>query len=104
MRSFNILADGKDRIPEERILEMNRTETVPEEFRFAGKDPFFAPGQVLMRRTSGNACLTIMDGGHGGNYRAGCYWLNRQRRGRPVDWSVPDSADADDREIHAITN
>ena len=63
---------------------------VPEALAFKGKDPFYdAKMRVHLRRTSGCARLTIFEGGHGGNFQAGFDFLSRQRKGQPIDWSLP---------------
>ena len=100
IRAFNCLADEKDRIGEDLISEMERTENVPDAELFRGVDPFFKR-KIFLRRVSGCARLTVFDAGHSGNYTAGAYWLDRQRRGRPVDWSLP--ATAAEGKMHEVT-
>ena len=91
IRAYNCLADEKDRVSEDLIAEMERTENVPDAELFRGTDPFFRR-KIFLRRVSGSVRLTVFDAGHSGNYAAGAYWLDRQRRGRPVDWSLPATA------------
>jgi hypothetical protein len=43
---------------------------------------------VLFRRISGNARVTVFEGGHESESSAGVLWLSRQRRGQPADWSL----------------
>jgi len=103
VNAFNCVAEEKDRISV-ADGELIAKEQIPEALKFTGKNPFYSDlDPILLRRYSGNACLTLFEAGHGGNYREGCYWLNRQRRGQPVDWFVPERASADDQEIIAIT-
>ncbi len=84
------MADAKDRISEEDIATMEQTQAVPQAFAFTGRDPFFGEkNRIHLRRTSANARLTIFEGGHAGNLEAGIDWLMRQRRGKPVDWTLP---------------
>ena len=91
IRAFNTLAADGDRISDDAIAFMERTETVPDDLRFAGRDSFYpAPAQeIYLRRLSGNAQLTVFNAGHSGNYAAGVWWLARQRRGQTPDWSLP---------------
>ena len=91
IRAFNVLAADADRVPDETIAFMERTETVPEGERFKGSDPFYLkPGrEIYLRRQSGNALLTVFNAGHAGNYAAGVWWLARQRRGQAADWTLP---------------
>lgn len=90
VRAFNCLAAEADRIPEPVIAEMERTERVPAAYAFDGEDPHFRVPEraIYLRRTSGNARLTLFNAGHSGNYGAAADWLALQRRGRPADWSV----------------
>ena len=89
IRAFNALADDADRIGEETISEIERSETIPREMRFKGNDPFFgAESPVLLRRVSRNVRLTLFEGGHAFNFAHGVDWLSRQRRGCPADWSL----------------
>ena len=93
IRAFNVLANAADAVSDEDIDFMEKNEKVPEPLAFAGRDPFFGEKtRIHMRRTSANARLTIFEGGHSGNFDAGIDWLARQRRGRAVDWSLPETA------------
>ena len=89
-RAFNVLADEKDRVSEDDIAYVEANQAVPAAMAFTGKDPFYdAKMRVHFRRTSGCARLTIFEGGHGGNFQAGFDFLSRQRKGQPIDWSLP---------------
>ena len=105
IRAFNCLAADGDRVSDETIAFMERTETVPPGERFTGRDPFFpAPArEIYLRRQSGNAQLTVYNAGHAGNYTAGIWWLARQRRGRPVDWTLPTAGAATSGASESIT-
>ena len=90
VRAYNALAAEKDRISAAQLETMERTEQVPPELAFEGKDPYFKQGQeVLLRRTSGNVRLTVFNAGHAGNFVEGAAWLALQKRGKPADWNVP---------------
>lgn len=108
IRAFNVLAADADRVPDETIAFMERTETVPEGERFKGSDPFYLkPGrEIYLRRQSGNALLTVFNAGHAGNYAAGVWWLARQRRGQAADWTLPGrgaNAPAAGAGVHDVT-
>lgn len=105
VRAFNCLADEADRIPEEVIAEMERTESVPQAYAFTGSDPHFRvpERQIYLRRSSGNARITLFNAGHSGHYAAGADWLALQRRGKPADWSVGSSSKSSAAEPHQIT-
>ncbi len=93
IRAFNCLAATADRVSDDAIAFMERTETVPDAERFAGTDPFYpVPArEIYLRRQSGNVQLTVFNAGHAGNYAAGVWWLARQRRGQAADWTLPDA-------------
>ena len=88
IRAYNELVPQAERISEETIAEIERTEKIPPALTFGGNAPYFKEGKVFLRLTSGNARLTIFDAGHAGNYTEGIEWLSLQRRGRPADWNV----------------
>lgn|GEM_PF-1904981 len=94
IRGFNCIAAEADRIPEEVIAEIERTEKVPEEYAFTGTDPFFVVPrrEIYLRRVSGNARITLFNAGHSGNYAAAAEWFTRQRRGQAADWSTAGGA------------
>ena len=94
LRAFNALADAGDAIPEDAIKRIEADEKVPAGLvNESCADPFYAKGrEVLFRRTSGNARVTLFEGGHGGNFNAGLDFLSRQVKGRPADWTLPASA------------
>ena len=93
-RGFNALADEKDRISEEDIAYFEANQAVPPALASKWEeDPFYGKKNLIhFRRTSGLARLTIFEGGHGGNFPAGFDFLSRQRKGAPVDWSLPSTA------------
>ena len=92
-RGFNALADEKDRISEDDIAYFEANQDVPKALASKWDDPFYgAKNRIHFRRTSRLARLTIFEGGHGGNFPAGFDFLSRQRKGSPVDWSLPSSA------------
>jgi len=100
-RAFNLLAEAADRFTEDDIAYIEKNQAVPEAQAFKGKDPFYGPNtRVHLRRTSGCARLTIFEGGHGGNYAAGFDFLARQRKGGPIDWTLPGSGQGD---VKALT-
>ena len=95
IRAFNALAEDEERIGEETITEIERTETIPPKMRFIGEDPFFGKDSpVLFRRASRNVRLTLFAGGHAFNFAQGVDWLSHQRRGRPADWSATSASHA----------
>ena len=89
-RAFNALADAKDSVSEADIAFIEANQTVPVSLESKWTDPFYSEKErIHFRRTSGLARLTIFEGAHGGNFPAGFSFLARQRKGKPVDWSLP---------------
>lgn len=94
VRAFNLLADAEAAISEADIAFIEEREAVPEALRFDGQDPFFNEQmRIHLRRTSANVRFTLFEGGHAGNFEAGIDWLARQRRGRSVDWTLPEKGE-----------
>jgi len=92
MRAFNAVAAEADRIPSAAIDAMVRDRAVPPDMKHDARDPLFASRPVLLRRTSGDARLTIFEGGHEIVHEAALTWLEAQRRGVPGRWQVPPHA------------
>ena len=62
--AFNELAAAKDRIPKEDITYFVKKRKVPPNLQTASPDPNYGKNQPLFTRKSGNATVTIFDGGH----------------------------------------
>ena len=94
IRAYNRLAREPDRVSEADIAAIEANQKVPEALTGDGKnDPFYPPSmRIHLRRTSGNVRLTLFEGGHAGNNRAGFDFLSRQVRGRSADFTLPKSA------------
>jgi len=93
IRAYNLLADPDAAISEADVAYLEANAKAPEVLRFEGSDPFYGPDlRIHVRRTSGNVRLTLFEGGHASNFAAGIDWLSRQRRGKPVDWTLPETA------------
>lgn len=90
IRAFNALANAPDRLSEEEIDRIEKTQAVPPALAFTGKDPFYGESRrIHLRRTSANVRLTLFEGGHDMNYAAGIDFLARQRKGAKADWTLP---------------
>lgn len=93
IRAFNILAEPAAKLSDEDISYFHDQRRVPKKLRNEKEDdPLFGEVPVLFRRISGNTRLTIFDGAHQAVDAAALHWLSLQRKGKPVDWSVADSA------------
>jgi len=87
INAFNSLAAKKDRISRDDISFMLNNERVPEHLRWDSEDPAYAANKVLLRKISGNARLTLFEGGHDLLGPAGLAFLAECRRGKSPDWS-----------------
>ena len=57
------------------------------------EDSLYGERPPLFRRASGNARVTIFQGGHEIIHLAALNWLANQRRGEPAKWSIKKIAD-----------
>lgn len=62
--AFNCLAKNSAQFPEDVVKSIRKSAKIPKTMRFTGNDEAFGSKEVLMRRKSGNARITIFDGGH----------------------------------------
>ena len=92
IRAWNAVAEPGDAVSEDDIAYIESNRKVPPSLaKPMERDPFYGERlRMHLRLTSGNARLTLFEGGHSGNYPAGLDFLKRQRRGAPADWSLPE--------------
>ncbi len=88
LRAFNALAAEERRLPEADIASLVRDRGIPEGLRSEKQDDPERAKAVLFRRVSGNARVTLFEGGHDSEPTAAVLWLSRQRKGAPADWSL----------------
>ena len=82
LNAFNVVAVANDHepIPESEILELwNDGRLLSPTAADLQDDPSFSR-EILLRRSAGNARVTIFDGGHEALPTAACDWLEKQRR------------------------
>lgn len=80
LRAFNAVAAAGDRIGEADIAHFVAHAAVPPRLAGEWPDPLYGERRVLFRRQSGNARITIFDGGHEIIYEAALNWLAGMRR------------------------
>ncbi len=80
IRAFNALADPNDRITNEQIETFVNDMRVPDDLQGDYVDPYYVDKNVLFRRTSNRARLTIFDGGHEIIPNAALHWLQKQTK------------------------
>jgi len=78
--AFNLVASETDRISEEDIKYFVEKAQVPPHLKERLTDPAYGGNIPLFRRTSGNARITIFDGGHEIVYKAALAWLAKQKK------------------------
>jgi hypothetical protein len=88
LRAFNALAAEERRLTEADIASLVRDRGIPEGLRSEKQDDSERAKAVLFRRVSGNARVTLFEGGHDSEPTAAVLWLSRQRKGTPADWSL----------------
>ena len=80
LRGFNVVAAPKDRISEEDITYFVEKIQVPQHLKQELSDPTYGATKPLFRRVSGNARVTIFDGGHNIITPAAFEWLSAQEK------------------------
>jgi len=75
LRAFNAVAAPDDQIDDAEIAHFVERAAVPPSLRGEWLDPLYGEKRVLFRRASGNARVTVFDGGHEIIYEAALSWL-----------------------------
>ena len=90
--AFNVLAAPDKQVSLADIDFMVRERKIPAALaRETQADPERQKA-TLFRRASGNARVTVFEGGHDSEPSAALEWLSRQRKGQPADWSLGQKA------------
>ncbi len=80
LRAFDKIADPQDRLTEAEIDYFVREAKVPSHLRQKIIDPSYGDKRPLFRRCSGQARVTLFEGGHELIPQAALEWLEKQRR------------------------
>ena len=88
LRAFNVLATPDKQVFAEDIDFMVRERKVPASLAYETQLDPEREKATLFRRSSGNARVTVFEGGHESESGAAVLWLSRQRKGQPADWSL----------------
>lgn len=91
--AFNKLANAPDALTNSEIDEYYKTRKLPATMKAASADPLFGDKTTLFRRTSGNARVTIFEGGHEIVHKPALNWLANQRKGQKAAWDLKDIKD-----------
>jgi acetyl esterase/lipase len=90
LRAFNLLAMPENQLSATDIVYITSKRAIPISLSSEHlDDPLYRDKPVRFRRTSGNARITIFEGGHEIIVEAGLQWLAQQRRSQPAHWAVP---------------
>jgi acetyl esterase/lipase len=88
LRAFNVLAAPDKQVSAEDIAFMVSERKIPAALAAETQVDPEREKTTLFRRTSGNARVTVFDGGHESESSAGVLWLSRQRKGHLADFSL----------------
>ena len=88
LHAFNVLAASDKQVSAEAIAFMVRERKIPADLAAETQADPERQKAVLFRRSSGNARVTVFEGGHESESSAGVLWLARQRKGQPADFSL----------------
>jgi hypothetical protein len=80
LRAFNLLAEKADRLSEDEIAYFVDEARVPPHLRSDRTMGSYGGKQILFRRQSRRARVTIFDGGHEIDIEAALNWLSEQRK------------------------
>ena len=90
--AFNKVVAPEDRLSEEEIDFFVKKEDVPATLKSDISDPSYGKKKVLFRRTSGNATVTIFDGGHELVAKAAIDWTQQIHK-KKEKLNKPDAGD-----------
>ena len=85
LNAFNILADENDQIPQEHIDELVKKRKAPAGTQSV-TDSGYGKRKIHYRKVSGNARVTIFEGGHDILTSYSYKWLSQQTKGKPAVW------------------
>ena len=88
LRAFNVLAKEGDRVSNADITAIEAKPQMPAALLQAIEDPSYGRRKPLYRKVSGNARVTLFEGGHEILTEAGLAWLEQQRKGKPAVWKI----------------
>ena len=88
LRAFNVLATPDKQVSAADIAFMVRERKIPSALAAETQADPEREKATLFRRVSGNARVTVFEGGHESESGAAVLWLSRQRKGQPADWSL----------------
>ena len=88
LHAFNVLAAPDKQVSPADIDFMVREQKIPTALAAETQNDPERQKATLFRRSSGNARVTVFEGGHASEPSAALEWLARQRKGQPADFSL----------------
>ena len=88
LHAFNVLAAPDKQVSPADIDFMVREQKIPTALAAETQNDPERQKATLFRRSSGNARVTVFEGGHDSEPSAALEWLARQRKGQPADFSL----------------
>ena len=95
LRAFNVLSAPDKQVSAADIDFMVREQKIPAALAAETQTDPERQKAVLFRRTSGNARVTVFEGGHDSESAAAVFWLARQHKGQPADFALGREKPAD---------
>ena len=86
LEAFNLLADPDDQLAETDINIITSERSIPAHLQSEGGGLLLNKIKIHFQRQSGNARITIFEGGHRGMDGVALPWLALQRKGKPAVW------------------
>jgi len=81
LRAFNAVAEPADRISEKNIRHITEKAEIPSKLQFGGTAPHYGEKEVLFRKRSGSARVTVFRGEHEIIFEAALHWLHELEQG-----------------------
>ena len=91
LHAFNVLAAPDKQVSPADIDFMVREQKIPTALAAETQNDPERQKATLFRRSSGNARVTVFEGGHESESSSAVLWLARQRKGQPADFSLGQS-------------
>ncbi len=88
LHAFNMLARADKQVADADIGYMVREQKIPTALIAERQDDPEREKTTLFRRASGNARVTVFEGGHESEPSAAVLWLSRQHKGQTADFSL----------------
>ncbi|MCB1066174.1 MAG: prolyl oligopeptidase family serine peptidase [Verrucomicrobiae bacterium] len=93
LKAWNAVVPESERLTDAEMAAFYETQKAPASGGEAIQDDLYGDRPPVFRKTHGNTRVTIFQGGHEIVHEAALNWLAAQRKGQPVNWDPPKSAE-----------